>query len=106
MKYTLPKMLAAVVVVLLVWTLTKISNANSQKEAEPVASFWLERQQVQTCSDKEILLIDQKGAQAHLVKGEGWPDCSAFPPGAVLDFQLTRGERTKLLKWQKTAWWR
>jgi hypothetical protein len=106
MKHSLPKMLALVVVVLLIWTLTKISNANGQKSEAPVASFWLERQQVLNCTDEQIKLVDARGAVTDLPKGSGWPDCSEFPKGAVFDLQLTRGERSNLIKMQNSAWWR
>ena len=39
-------------------------------------------------------------------KDSSWPDCSTFQKGDVLDFHLSRGEKTKFLSDEKTAWWR
>jgi hypothetical protein len=105
MKKTLPMSLGVVVVVLLVWILTKVANDTTVNE-NPGSSFWLEGRRVVQCSESEITLADKRGSQTHLIKDESWPDCSVFRKDAVMDFFLARGEKTHLLKVQQAAWWR
>ena len=105
MKKTLPITLAVVVVVLLVWNLTKIAN-NTRVSDNPGSSFWLESQLVVQCSPDEITLADKRGLQTHLVKDDNWPDCSVFQKDEAVDFYLSRGEKTKFLSYEKTVWWR
>ena len=104
MKKTLPITLAVVVVVLLVWNLTKIAN-NTRVSDNPGSSFWLESQLVVQCSPDEITLADKRCLQTHLVKDDNWPDCSVFQKGVAVDLQLSRGEKTRFVKMQNTAWW-
>jgi hypothetical protein len=72
----------------------------------PGAAFSLKSQQVVECTPEEITLVDNHGAETHLMKDNSWPDCSAFQKGDVLDFYLSRGARTKFLSDEKTSWWR
>jgi hypothetical protein len=96
--------LAVVAVVLLFWNLTKIAN-NTRVPDSQGRSFWLEGQRVVQCSPDEITLVDKRGSQTHLLKDESWPDCFTFEKDAAIDFFLSRGEKTRFLKMQKSAWW-
>jgi hypothetical protein len=94
---------AAVFVFILL--LTKIAN---QIPPEPLSgtAFSLKAQQVVQCSADEITLVDPHQKATHLEKDASWPDCSVFQKDDVLDFYLSRGEKTKFLSYEKSAWWR
>jgi hypothetical protein len=85
--------------------LTKIAN---QVPPEPPSgtAFSLKAQQVVQCSPQEITLVDNHQKATHLEKDMSWPDCSVFQKDDVLDFYLSRGEKTKFLSIEKSAWWR
>lgn len=85
--------------------LTKIAN---QVPPEPPSgtAFSLKGEQVVQCSPDEITLVDTHQKATHLVKDESWPDCAVFHRDEVLDFYLSRGEKTRFLSYEKTAWWR
>ena len=85
--------------------LTKIAN-QVPPEPPPGTAFSLKAQQVVQCSADEITLVDQHHKATHLIKDESWPDCSAFQKDTVLDFYLSRGDKTKFLTTEQTAWWR
>lgn len=85
--------------------LTKIAN-QVPPEPPPGTAFSLKAQQVIQCSAEEITLVDQHQKATHLLKDESWPDCSAFHKDVVLDFFLSRGDKTKFLSTEQTAWWR
>ena len=94
---------AAVFVFILL--LTKIAN---QMPPEPPSgtAFSLKAQQVVECTPEEITLVDNHQTQTHLEKDTSWPDCAIFQKDEVLDFYLSRGEKTRFLSDEKTAWWR
>jgi hypothetical protein len=85
--------------------LTKIAN---QMPPEPPSgyTFWIYAQRVVECTPTEITLVDGHQAETHLEKDSSWPDCATFQKSDVLDFHLSRGEKTKFLSDEKTAWWR
>jgi hypothetical protein len=85
--------------------LTKIAN---QVPLEPPAgtTFSLKAQRVIECSIDEITLIDKHDTATNLRKDSSWPDCSVFHKDDVLDFYLSRGEKTHFLSIEETAWWR
>ena len=85
--------------------LTKIAN---QVPPEPPAgtTFSLKAQRVIECSASDIILIDKHDTATPLFKDSSWPDCSVFHKDDVLDFYLSRGEKTHFLSIEKTAWWR
>jgi hypothetical protein len=85
--------------------LTKIAN-QVPPEPPPGTTFALKAQQVIQCSPEEITLVDNHQKASHLEKDLSWPDCSVFQKGDVIDFYMSRGEKTKLLKYEKSAWWR
>jgi hypothetical protein len=89
----------------LILLLTKIAN---QVPPEPPSgvSFSLKGQQVVQCSPTEITLLDSHHAASHLVKGDNWPDCESFQKDDVLDFYLSRGEKTRFLHMEKSSLWR
>jgi hypothetical protein len=93
---------AAFVFILL---LTKIAN-QIPPEPPPGTAFGLKSQQVIQCSQQEITLVDNHQKATHLEKDESWPDCSVFQKNEALDFYLSRGEKTKFLGYEQTAWWR
>ena len=94
---------AAVFVFILL--LTKIAN---QMPPEPPSgtAFSLKAQQVVECTPEEITLVDNHQTQTHLEKDTSWPDCAIFQKDEVLDFYLSRGEKTMFLSDEKTTWWR
>jgi hypothetical protein len=85
--------------------LTKIAN---DVPPEPPAgySFWLYAQQVVDCTPAKITLVDLHQIQTQLEKDVSWPDCSSFRKEDVLDFHLSRGEKTHFLSDEDTVWWR
>ncbi len=85
--------------------LTKIAN---QTPPEPPSgyTFWLYAQHVVECGPTDITLVDTHETETHLEKDASWPECATFQKDDVLDFHLSRGEKTKFLSDEKTAWWR
>lgn len=87
--------------------LTKIAN---QVPPEPPSgtAFSLKAQKVIQCTPTEITLMDSRMTATPLKKDDSWPDCSVFQkdPNQVLDFYLSRGERTRFLSFERTVWWR
>ncbi|HKF49605.1 MAG TPA: hypothetical protein VKB38_19750 [Terracidiphilus sp.] len=94
---------AAVFVFILL--LTKIAN-QVPPAPQSGSAFSLKAQKVVQCSPTEITLVDGHMTATHLDKDTTWPDCSAFGHDEVLDFYLSRGEKTKFLSMERTAWWR
>ena len=92
-------------VFVLVLFLTKIAN-EIPPEAPSGYSFWLYAQQVAACSATEITLVDTHQVETRFDKDASWPECSAFSKNDVLDFHLSRGEKTRFLGVEKTEWWR
>jgi len=95
--------IAAVFVLILL--LTKIAN-QVPPEQPPGTAFSLKAQQVVQCSATEITMVDNHQTATHLEKDDSWPDCSTFQKGEVVDFYLSRGEKTRFLSYEKTEWWR
>ncbi len=93
---------AAFVFILL---LTKIAN-QLPPEPPPGTEFSLMAQQVVECTPTEITLLDKREVETHFKKDSSWPDCSTYHKDDVLDFYLSRGEKTRFLNDQQTAWWR
>ncbi len=94
---------AAFVFILL---LAEIAN-KVPPEPPPGTAFALKAQQVVECTPTEITLVDVHQVLTQLEKdAESWPDCSTFHKGDVLDFYLSRGERTRFLSDEATTWWR
>lgn len=93
---------AAFVFILL---LTKIAN-QVPPAPPPGTAFSLKAQQVIQCSSDEITLVDAHQKSTHLEKDDSWPDCASFSKGQVMDFYLSRGDKTRFLSTETTAWWR
>lgn len=93
---------AAFVFILL---LTKIAN-QLPPEPAPGAEFSLMARRVVECTPTEITLIDKHEVETHFEIDSSWPDCSTYRKDEVLDFYLSRGEKTGFLSDQQTAWWR
>jgi len=85
--------------------LTKIAN-NVPPPPPSGTAFSLKAQHFIQCSQDEITLVDPHDKSTHLEKDESWPDCSVFQKDDVLDFYLARGEKTRFLSYEKSAWWR
>jgi hypothetical protein len=85
--------------------LTKIAN-QLPPPAPSGTAFSLKAQQVVECTPEEITLVDNHQTASHLMKDSSWPDCSVFHKDDVLDFYLSRGEKTRFLSYEKTIWWR
>lgn len=96
-------LIAALAVLILL--LTKIAN-QVPPEPPPGTTFSLKAQKVIACTPSEITLLDMHEVQTHLEKDSSWPDCSIFQKDEVLDFYLSRGEKTHFLSREKTSWWR
>ena len=94
---------AAVFVFILL--LQKIAN-QIPPESPTGMSFALKAQQVVQCSPDEITLVDNHLKATHLEKDATWPDCSTFQKDEVMDFYLSRGDKTRFLSIERTAWWR
>ena len=90
---------------LLILLLTKIANQVPPKPP-PGTAFSLKAQQVVQCSPEEITFVDNHQKATHLEKDSSWPECSVFHKDDVLDFYLSRGEKTRFLSYEKTIWWR
>jgi hypothetical protein len=99
------KIAAIAAVFLLILVLTKIANQAPREEPQGIV-FSLKAQRVVGCSPEEITLVDLHQAQTHLEKDASWPDCSTYKKDDVLDFYLSRGEKTHFLRQEATAWWR
>ena len=89
----------------LILFLTKIAN-QMPPDAPPGVAFALKAQQVVQCSPDDITLLDSHQQATHLEKDASWPDCSVFQKDEVVDFYLSRGEKTKFLSYEQTTWWR
>ena len=85
--------------------LTKIAN-QVPPAPPPGTAFSLKAQHVLQCSATEITMVDEHGVPTHLYKDDSWPDCQAYQQDMVLDFYLSRGDKTKFLSSERTAWWR
>jgi hypothetical protein len=99
------KILIVTTVFVLILVLTKIAN---EVPPEPPSgyAFWLYGQQVVDCSPAQITLVDLHQAETQLEKDSSWPGCSSFRKSEVLDFHLSRGEKTHFLSDEQTVWWR
>lgn len=85
--------------------LTKI--ANQVPPAPPTGTaFSLKAQQVVQCTPDEITMIDAHQKSTHLDKDDSWPDCALFDQSQVMDFYLSRGDKTRFLSTERTVWWR
>jgi hypothetical protein len=89
----------------LILVLTKIAN---QMPPEPPSgtALSLKAQRVVQCSPDAITLEDSHHKRIHLEKGLNWPSCSIFQKDDVLDFYLSRGQKTRFLSCEKSSWWR
>ncbi len=94
---------AAVFVFILL--ITKIAN-QVPPAPPPGTTFALKAQRVIQCTPGEITLVDNHETSTHLEKDTSWPDCALFQKDQVLDFYLSRGEKTRYLGSEQTSWWR
>jgi hypothetical protein len=85
--------------------LTRIAN-QVPPAPTPGTAFSLKGVRVIQCSATEITLVDRHENPTNLEKDESWPDCSKFSPDQYQDFYLSRGEKTKYLSSEPSAWWR
>lgn len=100
------KILIVTAVFLFILLIAEMAN-QIPPPAPPGYDFWLYAQQVVECSPTEITLLDKHQTEIHLEKDESsWPPCSNFHKDDVLDFYLSRGEKTHYLRAEPTAWWR
>lgn len=99
------KILIIVAVLVLILFLAKIATEVPPEPSSGYA-FWLYAEQVVECTPTEITLVNVHQTETHLEKDDSWPVCSTFQKDQVLDFYLSRGEKTHFLKVEETAWWR
>ena len=99
------KLLIFAAAFLLILVLTKIANRQDNGNRSGM-DFWLKGQRVVQCSPEEITLVDPHQQATHLDKDGTWPDCSVFHKEDVMDFHLTRSDRTRFLSYEQTTWWR
>lgn len=99
------KILLVAAAFLVILILTRIANQVPPPQP-PGTTFWLKAQTVVQCDAEKITLVDPREKSTLLYKDESWPDCAAFQKDMVLDFQLARGEKTRFLSIERTAWWR
>jgi hypothetical protein len=52
------------------------------------------------------MLVDGHQTATHLEKDSTWPDCSVLQKDDVMDFFLSRGEKTRFQSYERSAWWR
>ena len=97
--------LGIVAVFLFVLVLTKIANRQAAEQM-PGMDFWLKAERVVQCSPDEITLVDLHQQPTHLDKDQTWPDCVVFQKDDVLDFHLSRSEKTRFISYERTVWWR
>jgi hypothetical protein len=103
---TMKKILIVTAVFVFILLLAEIAN-QIPPPPPPGYAFWLYAQQVVNCSPAEITLVDNHQTEIQLDKDEkSWPPCSSFQKDEVLDFYLSRGEKTHFLRVEQTAWWR
>lgn len=97
----------AIVVAVCAWILllTRIAN-QMPREPAPGMTFSLKAVRVVKCTPREIALVDTHRTLSVLEKDESWPECSEFHFGEVIDMYLSRGEKTRLLSYEKSIWWR
>lgn len=88
-----------------VLVLTKIAN-QVPGDPTPGAAFSLKAQHVVACSQNEITLVNNHGQPTHLETDSNWPDCSSYSKDEVMDFYLSRGDKTHFLSKETTSWWR
>jgi len=99
------KVLVVLALVVFMLVLSKLAN-NVPAEPGPGTSFGLKAQKVVACSEHEIILVDSHQKATRLDKDDSWPDCTSFQANEILDFYLSRGEKTHFLGYEKTVWWR
>jgi|SRR5665213_2026675 len=99
------KIAIIVALVVLVILLTEIAN-QVPPDPPPGTTFSLKAQRVIECTPTEITFVDTHQVQTHLEKDSSWPDCSTFQKGEILDFYLSRGEKTHFQSRELTSWWR
>jgi len=99
------KILGVFAILALVLVLSKLAN-NVPVGPTEGTSFTVKGAHVVACSQNEIVLVDQRQSATRLVKDGSWPDCSSFQANEVVDFFLSRGEKTHFIGIERTAWWR
>ena len=100
------KRIAVIVAVFVfILLLTKLAN-QVPPPPPPGTTFSLKGERVIQCSADEITLVDRHNDATHLDKDSSWPDCSTMHPNEWKDYYLSRGEKTKFLSSEDTAWWR
>lgn len=85
--------------------LTKIAN-QAPPDPPPGTTFSLKAVKVLKCTPSEITLVDMHNRVTNLEKDDSWPECSEFHFDEALDLYLSRGEKTRLLSYEKSSWWR
>jgi len=95
----------------LVLLLTKVANQMPPDPPTGIA-FSLKAQKVIQCSETDITLVDTHDNKATHLEIDGirpsgsWPPCSEYKADEVLDFYLTRGEKTHLASAERTSFFR
>jgi hypothetical protein len=85
--------------------LTKIAN-DMPPDPPQGSAFSLKAQHVVQCSPTEITMVDNHEKATHLEIDSTWPSCESFQKDEVMDFYLTRGDKTRFQSKEDTVWWR
>ncbi len=99
------RILSISAVMLFILVLSKLAS-NVAPPAPPGTAFALKAQHVIACSPTEIVLADEHNTSVRLDIDSSWPECSSFEKNEVLDFYLSRGDKTHFISDEHTAWWR
>ncbi len=99
------RILSISAVMLFILVLSKLAS-NVSPPPPPGTVFALKAQRVIACSTSEVVLLDEHNNSVRLDIDNSWPDCSSFQKNQLLDFYLSRGDRTHFISDEQTAWWR
>ena len=99
------RILSISAVMLFILVLSKLAS-NVAPPPPPGTVFALKAQRVIACSPTEIVLADEHNNTVRLDIDTSWPDCDSFQKNDILDFYLSRGDRTHFISDERTAWWR
>lgn len=99
------RILSISAVMLFILVLSKLAS-NVAPPPPPGTVFSLKAQRVIACSPTEVVLLDEHNNSVRLDIDGSWPDCASFQKNQLMDFYLSRGDKTHFISEEQTAWWR